>query len=127
MADEQQGERFVTLETLADGVAGELFGQAMQRVLENVDDPNTDWKAKRTITLTFTVRADGERRQVAKVGVACATRLAGVKPMDTTVFIGRNKGVLVAREAFPNGELFPTPAARPELVEGVPPAAAAQG
>jgi len=107
----------VTLATLAEGAPEELFREALRAVLANVDDPNTDWKARRRIQLTFDVATDEERRS-AKVTVACSTKLAGIRPVATFVHIGRRGGVLAAVEAARNEELFPTDkqAGRPQAV-----------
>lgn len=107
----------VTLSNLADGVAEELFQAAMRRVLENLDDPNTDAKPVRRITLTLTFKTDEERRSAA-LDVACATKLAPMKPHGTHVFIGRHAGSLMAVEALRQEEMFPEPASKPTVVRG---------
>lgn len=109
--------RTLTLSNLADGAAEELFQQALARVLENVDDPNTDAKARRVITLSFTVTPDEDRR-TGKVAVSCSTRLAGISPMRVNIHIGRHDGRVAAVEALHQEELFPQPQARPALVTG---------
>jgi hypothetical protein len=107
----------VTLSGLGDGTAEELFQAALTKVLENIEDPNTDAKAKRTISLDFVVTPD-ENRRTAKIAVACSTRLAGMKPLGTNIFIGRHEGRLAAAEQLRQEEMFPTPAPKPAVIEG---------
>lgn len=107
--------RTVDLSTLAGGAAAELFASAMNAVLENMDDPNTDCKTPRRIALTFTFKPDEDRRASA-VEVGCTTKLAGVRGVPTRIFIGRHRGSLAAVEALRQEEMFPTPAGRPNAV-----------
>jgi hypothetical protein len=44
-------EQFVSLETLGQGAAIELFSEELRKVLENVLDPNTKATATRSVTL----------------------------------------------------------------------------
>jgi hypothetical protein len=99
--------RQVTLSTLADGAADELFIDALAKVLDNVQDPNTDAKAKREIILKFAVNADEERR-VGKIEVTCATKLAGVRGLAVGVYLGKQDGLNIAVEAPKQMDIFPT-------------------
>ena len=47
----------LSLETIASGTVPEKFQRALEKVLENILDPNTDAKAKRQITVTNHVPA----------------------------------------------------------------------
>lgn len=109
--------RKITLESIAAGAAEELFEAAFAEALANIDDPNTDWKAKRRVTLNFTLACDEQRRTVT-VEVDCGTKLAGIRSVGTTVFLGRHEGQLVGREALSQEELFPKPQGRPAAVSG---------
>lgn len=108
MVEVETPRKVITLESLADGAASELWFAALTRVLENIQDPNTDHKAKRAITLTFDFTAD-EDRNVGNVGIQCSTKLAGVKGVNATVFFGRVEGELVAVEQPRQQDLFPNP------------------
>lgn len=106
------------LRNLGEGVAGELWSAALREVLGNIDDPNTDWKQKRTITLTFAFVAD-ETRRATDVEVRCSTKLAGVRPKGTRLFIGHRPEGFVAVEALPQSDLFKsTEPAQLGVVEG---------
>lgn len=111
MAEIQQ----VTLATLADGAADELFQDALSKVLGNIQDLNTDHKFKREIVLKFVVCTDEERR-LGKIDVSCATKLAGAKGLSVGVYIGQHEGLLVAVEAPRQQDMFHTPAGRPKPV-----------
>ena len=106
----------ITLATLADGAAGEMWGAALDKVLENIDDPNTDPEAKRAIVLTITFEPDAQRRTL-QTGIVCVPKLAGVKAATSTVFLGRDHGVLKAVEAPAQDELFTDPKSGPRAVE----------
>lgn len=108
----------VTLDTLADGAARELFGAALERVLANIDDPNTEPEATRTITLKVEF-VPTEDRRTTQVQGSCEERLPGVKGVITTIYLGRKQGVLTAVEAPKQDELFPHPTGRPRPIEAV--------
>lgn len=113
---DQPTPQLVTLSTLSDGAAEELFQAALSQLLENVQDPNTDAKAKRSILLRIDVRAD-ENRRAAQLDIACATKLAGVRPVGTRIFLGRHQGSVAAVEQLHQEEIFPKPAGGPRPVE----------
>lgn len=115
------------LETIADGALAELFAKAVDEVMENIQDLNTDAEAKRRITLTLTF-SPNEQRNTAAVGIAAATKLAGVRSATTTVFMGRHEGVARGVEALSQGEMFTKPAGRPSgVIEGGAGAASSGG
>lgn len=99
-------EKTLTLQTLANGVAEELFQLELDRVLNNIDDPNTDHKPARSIALIVTFQPDEDRR-LAAVTVEAKTKLAGVRARGTVIFLGRRQGVMTAIEQLTQEELFP--------------------
>lgn len=107
-------DRHLKLSTLAGGVAEELFQNELDRVLNNLDDPNTDHKAARSITLSFVFHTDEERR-VSNVAIRSSSKLAGVKSRSTVIFLGRQQGVMTAVEQLTQEELFPRLEPRLEL------------
>ena len=106
----------VTLGNVADGVAEEYFTAALKQVLENIRDPNTDHKAKQKIVLTVTMVSD-EDRVIGAVQVACATKLAGVKPHAAMIHIGTHHWELVAVSAAKQSDMFKEPVGKPTLAE----------
>jgi hypothetical protein len=110
--------KVITLAGLADGAALELWQSALARVLENIEDPNTDAKPKRTISLDFVFSVADEERRVGDVEVRCATKLAGVRGVKTLVYIGRHQGQLVAVEQPRQQDLFPAPGGELKSIAG---------
>lgn len=118
MAPGGAGSAGVTLDTIGGGALVELFENELGRVLENIQDPNTDAKARRTITVKVAF-APNENRDVTDVNLTCSSKLAGIKTVVTRLFVGKVKGQLVAIENDPRqGALFdqPRPAPAPVAV-----------
>lgn len=91
-------EHQINLETFADGAFAEKVNLALKEVLNNIADPNTDWKKKRklTIDLTFSSRED---RELAAVDIMAKTKLEPAKPLTTTIIMGTDgKGGIIASE-----------------------------
>ncbi len=82
---------YLNLENLGRGVVLEKFDEALQQVLENIDDPNCSLKAKRKITI------DIEFKPIAK-GKACTyaaevkVKLAPQSKHEGTITTGKIKG-----------------------------------
>lgn len=89
----------VSLEEFTGGALQEKFDVALEKVLENMTDPNTPWKNKRGVTVKITFQQNEERNDVS-VDVAAETKLAAVKPIGTRMSIGRDlrTGELFAEE-----------------------------
>jgi len=105
-------ETTVTLETIGEGKLPDLFAAELARVLENITDPNTDNKSKRTITIavSFKPNRDGD---AAAVEVKCGSKLAGIMTIESKVFIGMQQGKLVAVENDPRQGTFDLPKPQP--------------
>ena len=67
----------------------EKFDDAMEKVLQNMTDPNTPWKNKRKITVEVTFEQN-EDRDDSSVNVSVIPKLAAVKPVETRMAIGRD-------------------------------------
>lgn len=85
----------ISLGSIGNGVAGELFDREMSAILANIVDVNTPAKKVRKLVLEFQIRPD-ESRQVMGVDVLCTTKMPGVKPQPTTLFMGKENGKPVA-------------------------------
>ena len=105
----------LTLSTLARGALEEQFQHAMGQVLANIEDPNTPAKKVRTITISIGIAPD-ETRKKCNFDFEVVPNLANIYGAGTVVALGRDKGVLVAREAMTQEELFANPIGRPEAV-----------
>lgn len=86
------------LDDLMDGALTERFNSALEAVLENAFDPNTNAKAKRRITMTVDV-IPNERRDAAEFVTQVTPKFAPPVPIAQTVLISRNdQGVVTAME-----------------------------
>lgn len=85
----------VCLANLGHGVAAELVDREIEEVMRNVTDPNTVAKAKRKIIMEITLAPD-ERRETCAVVVSCYSKLARVKPHESTVHVLKDGGEPVA-------------------------------
>src|SRR5262245_9846527 len=83
-------ETVVTLASISNGAALELFEREFKRVLENIADPNTSPKTAREVSIKVTVRPD-ENRQIGYTSLEVKSKLAGVKPVAAVVYFGRRK------------------------------------
>lgn len=91
-------ENMINLEKFAGGALAEKMNGALKEVLENIQDPNTDFKLKRKLTLEMTF-VSGEDRELAEVSMIAKTKLAPNKPIATKLVIGTDgKGGVLASE-----------------------------
>lgn len=91
-------EKMINLETLADGALAEKVNVALKEVLENIQDPNTDWKIKRGLTINIKFEAQ-EDRELALLDISTTTKLAPKKSVGTKIIISTDgKGGVIASE-----------------------------
>jgi repressor of nif and glnA expression len=74
------------LDELMDGALTERFNREMDRVLQNVFDPNTDPKAKRQIQIVIEI-APNEQRDSAKFKVDVKTKIAPPMAISQMCFL----------------------------------------
>ena len=87
----------IDFNSFADGAAAEKLNREIQRVLENIDDPNTDHKAKRTVTMTLTLTGD-KNREVISTDVQVKSKLAPTMAVGSTLILGHDNGKVVGAE-----------------------------
>lgn len=89
----------IELKDLAGGALQEQFGKAFERVIGNLQDPNTSFKVKRRITITMDF-VQNEMRDDVKVDLNVTEKLAPQQPTGTAFQIGKNlkTGELYAEE-----------------------------
>ncbi len=77
------------LQEFAGGALQEKFSIAFQEIIENMQNPNTSFKNKRSITikLDFT---QNELRDDAKCSISVVTKTAPVQPISTAFAIGKD-------------------------------------
>ncbi len=96
----------ISLDTLKGGTAVELVNEAIQTVLENIVDPNTDAEAKRKVTLAL-IFSPAKARDMLGLRIEVKTALASPVGHDATIFIAHTKDGVVALEHNPDqGQLF---------------------
>ena len=100
-------KEMLTLENLGGGAASEMFSESLEKLIENVVNPNTRPDAVRTITLKMKVKPDKQQRTLCVVELSCEEKLAAVMPFETAMFVGMDQGVAAATEYAPQkGQLF---------------------
>ncbi len=88
----------IDLSNFADGAVAERFNLELQRVLDNIADPNTDPKKVRSVTLTVSLKAD-EQRDIANVSITAKASLAPAKNIETKIVMGMdNDGKVIGNE-----------------------------
>ena len=91
-------EKMINLETFADGALAEKVNMALRDVLQNITDPNTDYKVKRKLTVDMTL-VTGEDRELTEVSIVAKTKLAPSKALAAKIVIGTDgNGGVVASE-----------------------------
>ena len=91
-------EKIINLETLAEGGLTEKVNMALREVLNNIADPNTDYKVKRKLTIDITFISQ-EDRDLALLDIQTKTKLAPPKSIGTKIVIGTDgKGGIMASE-----------------------------
>lgn len=100
---------------MARGAFEERVDYEMDKVIQNILDPNTKATAKRKITLTIELTPDDERRQI-QVSVTAKSTLAATNPVATSLYVtDDDPGVLVPHEVGDGGLLLmPTRANIPD-------------
>jgi tRNA uridine 5-carbamoylmethylation protein Kti12 len=76
----------IDLNTFANGALKERVNEELQKILENIEDPNTDAKKKRKLTVILTLAAD-ESRDVIITNVAAKTTLAPAKNIEAKILM----------------------------------------
>lgn len=91
-------EKMLNLESFADGALSEKMNIAYKEVLQNIQDPNTDYKKKRKISLEL-VFTSGEDRELTEVTIGASTKLVQPKAIATKIIIGTDgSGEVLATE-----------------------------
>ena len=96
----------LSLANLNHGAAIELFDFELQKVLDNIMDPNAKAEAIREITLKVKIKPNKDR-SFGPVTIEPSCKLAGPAPVVTQAFFGMEAGKAVAHEYnSKQGDLF---------------------
>ncbi|QHQ75079.1 replication terminator protein [Bacillus pumilus] len=76
----------INLNSFAEGALKEQFNIELQRILENIADPNTDPKAKRKLTIQVALYGD-ESRDVVFTNVVAKSQLAPAREVEAKLFM----------------------------------------
>lgn len=89
----------INLSKFGGGALQERFNREFEKVVKNMNDPNTSYKEARKVTITLTLKQD-EYRNVCTCNCKVASKLAEPKTFDTNFGIGQNlkTGEFVAKE-----------------------------
>ena len=79
----------IKLEEVAGGALQEVVQEAMVEVAGNMMDPDTPWKAKRSVTVKMEF-AQNEGRDYAQCSISVQKKLAEKKPVETRFFSGKD-------------------------------------
>lgn len=106
--------------SMARGAFEERVDYEMDKVIQNILDPNTKATAKRKITLTIELTPDDERRTIG-VSVTAKSTLAATNPVATALYVTSDgNGELVVAEPNEHGRHAAggpeTPEARPARI-----------
>lgn len=87
------------LSALANGAIQEKLDYELEKLFNNIHDPNTKAEDKRAITIKLEFSPD-ENRQSVKVNTNISLKLANVRDVSTTVLTGKDlvNGKIQARE-----------------------------
>lgn len=78
--------QIIDLNTFASGALAEKVNIELQKVLENIADPNTDHKKARKVTVTMTLKAN-EKRNLANVLVDAKSTLSPAVGVESELMI----------------------------------------
>lgn len=78
-----------SMSELMDGGVEQRFNEAMREIWQNVQNPNTNPKAKREMTIRITVKPN-ERRDSAEFTVDVKTKLAAPNALSQLVLLQFN-------------------------------------
>jgi hypothetical protein len=97
--------QYVTLETLNSGAVMDLFEDAWQKLINNIQDINTKPDAVRKVKIEIAVKPAKDRRNAA-TSVSVIPTLAAVVPHEASIVIGVEDGKVQAFTFDPNQTSF---------------------
>lgn len=101
-------EYMIDLNEFAEGALAAKVNAELEKVLENIADPNTDPKKNRTITVSIKIHGD-EKRDVLNTTVATKVSLQPMKEVETKLMMGADdNGNIIGKElrSGAKGQMF---------------------
>ena len=87
---------------IANLAKGALIEQAegeIQKVIDNIADPNTDCKKARKVTITLTFKPIDESRELATIDIQTKSSVVPYDSVRTNICLGKdNEGNVIAEE-----------------------------
>lgn len=115
----EQKRPIVTISNIAGGAVPELFEHELQRVLENIADPNTDANATREINLKFRFKPLAGKREVGAITILSGSKLGPMTGAETEAYFVRTEGQYVMVEHNPKQvQMEFDEANKPAVIEG---------
>lgn len=87
----------INFNEFAQGALAEKANAELQRVFENIADPNTDHKKARKVTITIEMKPN-EARDVISTHVTAKSSLAPAKPVETQILLGYSGKKIIGKE-----------------------------
>lgn len=88
----------LNLKDIANGAVQELFENELDKILENIKDPNTSLKKARKLTINFTFKPLQDDRDIVSVDINTKSTLAQVEGVSTQILIDKAENRLNAVE-----------------------------
>lgn len=89
----------LNLQALAGGAVAEQINMEIQKVYDNIMDPNTDNQKARKLTITISLKPNKNDNEIIDVDVVSKASLCPVNSIGTRMLIGRDgDGRVVANE-----------------------------
>lgn len=79
----------IELKELAGGAVQEQFAKSFEKVMENLQNPNTPYKTTREINIKLKF-VQNEGRDNVKCGICVSEKLAPQAPMETAFSVGKD-------------------------------------
>ena len=79
----------IALQDLVGGALQEKFANSFEKVIKNLQDPNTPYKNKRAINITLKFQQN-ETRDDLQVDIEVSEKLSPQTPMKTSFVVGKN-------------------------------------
>ncbi|MGV0961780.1 MAG: hypothetical protein ACOYB1_18300 [Limnohabitans sp.] len=117
MAGTARGDKMIemSLANLDGGALEERFQYELKKVIKNIQDPNTDAEAKRTISISISLQPFKGNRDICGYMVSCSSKLGKDSPLEGFITNGMDPitGEIEVCEHRPRqANLFESPAAK---------------